>query len=54
MSGMSDDMVNGRCCQFCGTYFEDENGYPCLCHSCYHVLDDIEKDGYILTEYDEL
>jgi len=35
MSEIANDMVAGACCCLCGVYFEEENGYPVLCRSCW-------------------
>jgi hypothetical protein len=35
MSEIANDMVDGACCCLCGVYFENENGFPVLCASCW-------------------
>jgi len=34
MGEISDDMVSGRSCSTCGTYFKAEHGYPVQCAEC--------------------
>jgi len=45
MGQIADDMINGLCCSHCGTYFEEEHGYPVLCEDCYDSGTEEEKDG---------
>lgn len=35
MGQIAEDIINGFCCSLCGTYFEEEHGYPVLCHHCW-------------------
>ena len=35
MGEMADDIVEGRTCALCGTWFDDEYGYPVACEECY-------------------
>lgn len=34
MGEMADAIIDGECCQVCGQYFEEEQGYPCTCEEC--------------------
>jgi hypothetical protein len=34
MGEIADDVISGHCCSWCGVYFEDEHGYPVVCHFC--------------------
>ena len=43
MGEIADDMVNGRCCQWCGIYFIEEHGYPVLCNDCWSDCDEKEE-----------
>lgn len=44
MGEVADDMINGRCCQWCNEYFEKEHGYPVVCKAC-GASDDHDKDN---------
>ena len=33
---IANDKVAGLSCFWCGVYFEEENGYPVLCGSCWN------------------
>ena len=35
MGEIADDVIEGRSCSLCGVYFEQEHGYPVLCHGCW-------------------
>jgi len=45
MGQIADDMIDGFCCSHCGTYFEEEHGYPVLCKSCYESETEEERAG---------
>lgn len=34
MGEIANDMIDGGSCSWCGTYFEEEHGYPVVCKSC--------------------
>ncbi len=34
MGEISDDIINGLSCSWCGIYFKEEHGYPVLCKDC--------------------
>ncbi len=34
MGDMADDIIDGDCCQVCGQYFNESQGYPCTCTEC--------------------
>ena len=34
MGEIADSIINGECCQECGTYLEEETGYPVTCQEC--------------------
>lgn len=36
MGNISDAMLDGDLCQFCGVYMEGGNGWPQTCSSCRH------------------
>ena len=38
MGEIADDMIDGLMCSFCGTYFEEEHGYPVVCRGCWAGL----------------
>ncbi len=46
MGEMADAIVDGKMCVLCGTYFEEEHGYPVVCKSCYKELPPKEKKDY--------
>jgi len=54
MGQIAEDMTEGRCCQICGVYFEEEHGYPVLCETCYDLLNENDKKGYSKSIYPEL
>jgi len=35
----NDSFVNGIICCWCGTYFEEEHGYPVLCGYCFKIVE---------------
>jgi len=35
MGEIADDMIDGRCCSWCGVYFEQAHHYPVACKSCW-------------------
>jgi hypothetical protein len=45
MGQISDDIVDGLCCNFCGQYFEDEHGYPVVCGECWDELPKRDRAG---------
>ena len=45
MGEIADDMVDGLCCSHCGIYFQEEHGYPVLCHRCYDNETKEERAG---------
>jgi hypothetical protein len=46
MGEIADDLMDGSCCGFCSSYFEEEHGYPVLCKSCWRKADTKEREGY--------
>lgn len=46
MGEIADDLIEGRCCQLCPTYFEQEHGYPVVCHACWKDLSADEREIY--------
>lgn len=34
MSDYTDDVVEGRCCSWCGVYFIEGHEYPVICNEC--------------------
>ena len=34
MGEIAEDMVDGACCQVCGSYFATPFGYPVVCKTC--------------------
>ena len=43
MGQFADDIIYGRVCSDCGTFFEKEHGYPVLCSDCFEA-DQWDKD----------
>jgi hypothetical protein len=44
MGDIADDIINGFQCSWCGVCFEEENGFPVACESCWaEALDDVKK-----------
>lgn len=35
MGEQADMIIEGECCALCGCFFEEEQGYPCVCIDCY-------------------
>lgn len=35
MGDTEDDITEGFTCSYCGVYFEEEHGFPVLCHKCF-------------------
>lgn len=48
-----EDIIDGWCCQLCGTYFIEEHGYPVVCKDCYNGLSKEEKKSYQLAKHEE-
>ena len=46
MGEMADDMIEGFSCSGCGVYFEQEHGYPVLCHHCWSQWTKAERVDY--------
>lgn len=36
MGEMADMVIDGGMCEWCGTCFREDHGYPVLCNSCWH------------------
>lgn len=41
----ADDMVDGFCCSYCGMYFIEPNGFPCLCDECWDETKKSDRAG---------
>ena len=46
MGDIADDLIEGACCSYCSSYFENDHGYPVLCHSCWNKATKKEREGY--------
>ena len=46
MGEMSDMIVNGDMCEWCGTIFEVSHGYPVLCDDCWNETIPKERKGH--------
>lgn len=58
MGEVANDMINGRACQLCGSFFVEnkqrdkhhielyEHGYPVVCWDCWECLTPKEKAQY--------
>ena len=46
MGEIADDYIEGACCSGCGTYFEEEHGYPVLCSECWKEASREERKLY--------
>ena len=44
MGEYADMMLDGTCCQYCGTYIGSDNGYPTSCGCCDDSEDDSEEE----------
>ena len=42
MGELAEDIEDGVCCQLCGTYFDEEEGFPTICDNCLENRDDDE------------
>lgn len=47
MGQAADDLIEGMACSHCGTYFEQEHGYPVLCKRCHKRQSKGIKSGNI-------
>lgn len=53
---ISEDIMDGSCCQFCTLYFKSKDGnilshgHPVVCRDCWRDLKKSEKKRYILTK----
>lgn len=43
MGEIADDIIDGACCDLCGCYFEEDNGFPATCSVCWEDLTPEEK-----------
>ena len=48
MGEMADDMIEGACCSQCGVYFEEENGFPALCKSCWRRVPKTQIEHHVI------
>jgi len=46
MGDISDAMVNGEVCSWCGVFFEGEHGWPVLCAACWKDRRPSERVGH--------
>ena len=46
MGEIADAMINGEMCEWWGTMFEKEHGYPVLCDSCWEDATKKEREGH--------
>ena len=44
MGDISDDIVDGFQCSWCGVCFEQEHGYPVVCKDCGDDQTDVQLD----------
>lgn len=68
MGDITEDMLDGTCCQLCGQYFQNSNnpnktythGYPVLCKECYDdmreemTLEEMDEAGYMRAKANTL
>ncbi len=54
MGQIANDMIDGLSCQWCGIYFEEENGFPVLCDDCWNEATPRERQGFSRTSIEEL
>jgi hypothetical protein len=54
MGQIANDMINGKCCSICSTFFKEEHGYPVACKDCYNELDEEEKEEYQLASNEQI
>ncbi len=54
MGENADDLIAGMTCSHCGIYFEEEHGYPVLCHECYDKATKKERAGLPRATIEEL
>lgn len=54
MGDISEDIINGLCCEFCQSYYEQPHGYPVVCPACWNLLNDNEKKKHVLATGTEL
>lgn len=59
MGEIADDMVEGRACELCGSYFQDKNtdniyehGFPVVCKDCWFDMTNEERKGYTKASVD--
>lgn len=51
---MADAMIEGACCSHCGVFFEEENGFPALCRSCWKATPKDQRKNFQLSQHPEL
>lgn len=54
MGDLSEDVIDGLCCEICGIYFTDEHGFPVVCKSCWKEMSIYERKERIKATNDEL
>ena len=45
MGEMSEAVIDGACCSWCGVFFEKEHGYPVVCRACWRESTAAERVG---------
>lgn len=54
MGEMADELIYGACCELgCGTYFENDHGYPVICRGCWKNMSKSERKGHQLATEQE-
>ena len=54
MGELADDLMEGRCCEWCGIYFEADHGYPVICRGCFAEATPEERNGVQRATINEL
>lgn len=45
MGEIADSIIEGECCALCGQFFEEAQGFPCVCAECYEFDCGYELSG---------
>lgn len=55
MGEAAEDLIEGFTCELgCGTYFENEHGYPAVCKHCWSQLSKSERKNHQIATEEEI
>lgn len=54
MGELTDDVLDGSTCEFCGVYFERAHGFPVLCGDCWRGASAADRGAHARASEKEL